>query len=274
MTTFQAIIYAAVHGLSEFLPISSSGHHILIPYLVGWHPPTAALISVFTLGSLLALLVYFRHDWASMVSCFLQVIIFRKRPMTLDERLPMFLGVSCIPIAVASSYFHDRIAETEWSPLLVAGVLTVTSIPLWGADYLGRKMKGMFDWNWFDAIVIGLIHASAIIPGWDRLSAVLLGASFLNYKREPAAKYAYFLMIPILLFKTVSGMKEITFKAGAPAPDLTWLSFGVALIVSWLVGLLAIGGFMKHVQQKNLNQYIIYRWVIAAAVCGTYWMRS
>jgi undecaprenyl-diphosphatase len=209
-----------------------------------------------------------------MISCVLQVIIFRKRPMTLDERLPLFLAVSSIPVAFASSYFHHRVTEMEWTPILVAGIFALMSLPLWAFDYLSRKIKGMFDWNWLDAIVVGIIQASAIVPGWDHFNGVLLGSLFLNYKREPAAKYAYFAMIPILFVKTISGLKEVTFKASAPTPDISWLSFCVAMIVCWLVGLLSIGGFMKHIQQKSLNQYMIYRWILAAAIFGTYWVKS
>src|SRR4051794_11037055 len=82
MTTFQAIVYATLHGISEFLPISSKAHHILIPYLIGWQPPPEQFFGTLAIGSSLALLIYFRHDWASMISCFLQVLIYRKRPMT------------------------------------------------------------------------------------------------------------------------------------------------------------------------------------------------
>jgi undecaprenyl-diphosphatase len=274
MTTFQAMIYAAIHGISEFLPISSSGHRILVPYLVGWQPPTGALLAAMTLGAFMALLIYFRHDLASMISCVLQVIIFRKRPMTLDERLPLFLGVSCLPVVLATYYFRTRVSETEWTPLLVAGIVASASIPLWAVDYLCRKFKGMFDWKWFDAAVIGLVQATAVIPGWDHFTAVLLGALFLNYKREPAAKYAYFALVPITLSHVISEFKEVSFVTSAPSPDLSWLSFGVAVIVSTLAGLLAIGGFLRHVQTKGIGQYLSYRWILAGGVCAAYWIRS
>jgi undecaprenyl-diphosphatase len=274
MTTFQAIIYAIIQGLSEFLPISASGHSILFPYLVGWQHPTVGLMAGITLGSFLALLIYFRHDWASMISCFLQVIIFRKRPMTLDERLPLFIAVSSIPVVLASYYFHDRVNEIEWTPLLVAGVLAAAGLPLWIFDSWGRKIKGMFDWNWLDAGIVGLVQATAVIPGWDHFAGILLGASFLNYRREAAAKYAYFAFAPILFVRMLSGIKEISFGSAAPSADLSWLSFGVAFVIALFAGLLAIGAFMKHVQQKSINQYVIYRWILAAAVCSLYWVRS
>lgn len=274
MTTFQALVYAIVNGVSEFLPISSKAHNILIPYLVGWQPPSGALLGALSLGSLLALLIYFRHDWASMISCFLQVIIFRKRPMTLDERLPLFLFVSTLPTILASYYFRNRIIDAEWSTLMIAGAFAAMGLPLWFLDHLNRKIKGMFDWKWGDAIIVGLTQALAFIPGWDPFSGILLGALFLNYKREPAVKYAYFAAAPMLIARTVSLLDGVSIGSSAPMFDLSWLSFAVALIVTLFVSLLAIGGFMKHVQQKGLGQYVIYRWILAGGVCAVYWLRT
>lgn len=274
MTTFQAIVYAAIHGMSEFLPISSKAHHILIPYLLGWQPPTEAFIGTLALGSFLSLLIYFRHDWASMISCFLQVIIYRKRPMTLDEKLPLFLAVTIFPAVLASSYFGEKVSETEWTPLVVCGISAFVGIPLWFFDSINRKLKGMFDWKWLDAGAMGLIMATALLPGWDRLSSLLIGASLLKYKREPALKYAYYSITPILLAKAMTHLKGITFHSSTPLPDVSWLSFCVALVVTALVGLLAIGGFMKHVQQKGLGQYVIYRWILASGVGVLYWIRT
>lgn len=274
MTTFQSIIYAITQGISEFLPISAKAHHILLPYLIGWQAPLGGLTSALALGTLFALFFYFRHDWASMISCFLQVLIYRKRPMTLDERLPLFIGISTLPIIGASYYFHDRIAEVDWSPLLVCGVFAAAGLPIWAFDSWSRKTKGMFDWNGLDAAWIGIIQASALIPGWDPFTAVLVGALSLNYKRETAVKYAYFSIAPMLIVHALSGLREVSFHSASPMPDFSWLSFGVALVVTFFASLLAIGGFIKHVQQKGLGHYVIYRWILAAGVLTVYWIRS
>jgi undecaprenyl pyrophosphate phosphatase UppP len=159
-------------------------------------------------------------------------------------------------------------------PVLVAAIFAGTGIPLWFFDYLSRKLKAMYDWKWLDASVVGLIQATTLVPGWDQLGGAYLGASFLNYKRESAAKYAYFAIVPILFVKVVSSMKAVSFGTSAPSADLSWLSFGVAFIVALFSGLLAIGGFMKHVQTRGMGQYVIYRWLLAAGVCGAYWFRG
>src|SRR4051794_37293269 len=111
MTTFQAIVYGIIHGFTEFLPISARAHQILIPYILSWPEPTGVFGGALALGAFLAVLIYFRHDWASIISSFIQVIIFRKRPMTLDERLPLFIFVSSIPTGAAWYYFHETLPD-------------------------------------------------------------------------------------------------------------------------------------------------------------------
>lgn len=266
MTTFQAVIYALAHAVGEFFPIGTQAHTLLLSHLTGWQAPMDALWLALEMGSLLALVGYFRHDIASMVSSLLQVILFRKRPMTLDERLPIFLTFTSIPIAFTAPYFQIRLQEVQFSPLAVALLLAVLSLPLWFFDQYGRKNKNIFDMNLMDAGIIGLTQAAAVIPGWDHLTGALFGALFLNYKREPAAKYAFFATVPILIGRVMSHSKEFSFRAIAPAADLTWLSFGTAFVVSLIVSVLVLGGLMKQVTEKSLTQYIVYRWILAIAV--------
>ena len=274
MTTFQAIIYALVHAVTELCPLSLSAHQILVPYVFDWQPAMGALLGVFELGCLLALLVYFRHDWASMISSLLQVILFRKRPMTLDERIPIFIGITTIPMMFLSYYLREQTSEVTWTPLLVSLISAVIGLGLWSFDFFGRKFKSMVDWKWLDALVVGLIQATAVIPGWDPFTGILIGALFLNYKRESAVKYTYFAIVPILAVQTFAHLKELSFHSALPMPDLSWLSFGTGLIVSFFTGLLTIEVFMKHIQRKGFGVFVAYRWLFSLAVCGLYWYRN
>lgn len=276
MTTFQAIIYAIVHGFAEFLPISASAHERLIPYLLNWtdHPPAGALIAALDLGSTLAVLAYFIHDWASIVSGFLQVILFRKKPMTLDERLPLFLFCTGIPLAIAFFYLKPELEKVDWENILVvAGVLAAGALPLWLAERSSRKNKGMFDWNWLDAIVVGITGVLMFVPGAGKPEGLMPGALFRNYNREAAAKYTFFAMFPLLVVSCTLSFHEVNFH-GAPAADLSWLSFIVATIVTFLTSLLAIGGLMKHVSRNGFGQYVIYRLLVAGAVAIVFWVRN
>ena len=274
MTTFQAIVFAIIDGICEFLPIGAKAHHTLVPYLIGWQQPAGALLGALTLGSFMAVFIYFRHDWASMISSTLQVIIFRKRPMTMDERLPLFIAVTSLPLVIGSYYLRNTIAELDWSPIVIATLVAVVGIPLWFFDYWSRRTKNIYDLNWLHAGTIGTIQALSLIPGVDMLSCALIGALFCNYRRDAAVKYAYFAAAPILLVRAMTELKGVSLSLPSPMADLSWLSFCCALVVTLLVGLLTIGGFMKHVQSKGLAQYLGYRWLLAAGVFVFYWSRG
>lgn len=274
MTTFQSIIYSLVHGFTEFLPVGATAHDRLLPYALNWPQAGIALQGAVTAGTLLALLIHFRHDWASIISCFIQVIIFRKRPMTLDERLPIFLFISAAPLAIGWTYLDQRINAANWTPVGIATAMAVFGLPLWFSDSFSRKNKGMFDWNWLDALFVGLSMMLAMIPGVGLIGAALPGAFLRNYNRESAAKYVSFCMVPILAASTTAYLKQVDFHASAPEPGLTWLSFSVALIVATVTSLLAIGGFMRQIQRKGMGQYATYRLFAAAAIIALYWFKA
>ncbi|MCM2279828.1 MAG: hypothetical protein NDJ89_17275 [Oligoflexia bacterium] len=274
MTTFQTFIYALIHGFAGLLPISAQTHDAFVAELLGWPLPTGQLAGALSLGAFLAVLVHFRHDWASMISCFLQVLIYRKRPMTLDERLPFFLFISTAPVAAGWYYFHERIAGFPLTLLQLAGLFAAFALPLWLSEALGRKNKGMFDWNWLDALIVGIFQLGALLPGCGQMAGALPGALLRNYRREAAAKYAFFAAAPLLGAAAYVELRGLDLRASAPMPELSWLSFTVAVLVTLFAGLLAIGGFMRQMQRKSSAQYIVYRWLLAAAMTGVYWWRS
>lgn len=274
MTTFQAIIYAMIHGIAQFLPLNPSAHEAFIPYLIGWEAPPLALIFAMTFGTFLALFLYFIHEWASMISCTLQVILFRKRPMTLDERLPIFIGISVLPSFFTKIYFSTSFDDSHWNLLMIAGFFAAAGLGLWFTDSMSRRTKGIYDWNWLDALIIGGIQTLSLIPGVGPFTGILAGGLFLNYTREASTKYAYFILAPLLLVQSSVTFKEVNLQGGAPATDLSWLSFGVAGLVSFLIGLLCIGGYMKHIERKGYAQYAIYRCVLALGVVALFWIRS
>ena len=180
MTTFQAIIYAVVHGLSSFFPVSADAHQVLVPFIPQWPEPNGPMLGALALGSLLALLVYFRHDWASMISCLLQVIIFRKRPMTLDERLPLFILIATLPLGIATYFLRGHELPITWTPVTVAAALAAFGIPLWISDSMSRKSKSMFDWNWIDAAIVGMMQIGTLILGLGSVAATLIAGQFRN----------------------------------------------------------------------------------------------
>jgi len=161
----------------------------------------------------------------------------------------------------------------EWSPMLVAGLIAFGGWPLFLAERRSRKNKGMFDWNWLDALIIGISGVFMFVPGGGKPEGFIPGALIRNYNRDSAAKYSFFIMFPLLATSAYMHLREVSFHGG-PAPDLTWLSFGAAVVVTFFSGLLAIGGLMKHVQRNGFGQYVIYRTLFAAATGVVFWFRS
>jgi len=274
MTTFQAIIYGVIHGFSEFLPVGRSAHDLIVPYLFHWPVPQGPFLGALSLGTLLSILVYFRHDWASIFSCFLQACLFPKRLMTLDERMPIFLAMTAIPLMGAELYLSPLLKEFEWTPVRLALALVAFSVPLWITESSSRKNKGMFDWNWIDALVVGLGQAFAIIPGCGLMAGLLTGALFRNYNRESAAKYAFFVITPIIAIQTALQLRGVSTHSAAPAEGINWLTFNMSILVTFLVGLLTMGGFMRQVQKKSLKPYILYRWLLAGILMMIHWIRN
>jgi undecaprenyl-diphosphatase len=273
MTTFQAIVYAILRGFTQFLPISWEAHQQLFPFVTHWPAATGAINGALSLGALLALLIFFRHDWASQISCILQVVIFRKRPMTLDERLPLFILIATVPVLIAGPALTEHVVHIEWTPLTIAASLAVFSVILSFSESMSRKNKGMFDWNWLDSLIVGVVQLSTVFVGIGSLGATWIAAMFRNYNREAAAKFAFFALAPLLVVQTVHEFEQIDFHAAQPMMDTSWLSFVVAIIVTMFTGLLVIGAFLKHIERKSIFQYVVYRWIIAAAVAALYFYR-
>jgi undecaprenyl-diphosphatase len=274
MTTFQAIVLSVINSFAEFLPISASAHHILVPYLLDWPMPSGAFAGALALGTLLSLLLYFIHDWASILSSFIQMILFRKKPMTLDERLPLFIFVATVPAAIAWYYLGWIMEKFADNPGLTAASLAAFGALLWFANSFSRKNKGMFDWNWLDSLLIGLGQAAMVVPGFDRLTGALSIGLLRNYNREAAAKFTFFAAAPLLAASAFKNLHELNLHSPSPMPDMTWLTFAVTIIVSALAGLLAIGGFMKQIQKKGFGQYIFYRCLLAAGTGIVLWLRA
>ncbi|MBC7692722.1 MAG: hypothetical protein H7222_13250 [Methylotenera sp.] len=274
MTTFQAIVYGIVQGFSEFLPISASGHHTLVAYFFNWPVPTGALHGALSLGSFIALLLYFRHDWASLISSTLEIIVYRKRPMSLDERLPLFILVAAILPCAVWYYLGDRLGGISDDPLMTAAVLAGAGLPLWFSDSMNRRNKGMFDWNWLDALVVGVGQCLFVIPGAGRTMGAFTAASTRNYNREAAAKFMLFAGTPLLAGSTILRLRDVHLSAPSPMVDVSWLTFSIAGAVSLLASLLAIGAFMKHIQRGGMGQYFVYRCLLAVAAGVVFYVRT
>lgn len=269
MTTFEGLILGIIHGITEFLPIGVNAHHALIPQLFGLPAASGPAIGALALGSFLALLVYFRHDWASMLSSFLQVIIYRRYPSSIDERLPFFILLAAIPSIAASLYFQDKLPPAFSDPIWIAGSLGAFGLLLSASEAWGRKSKGMYDWNWVDALIMGLFASLMIVPGCGLVTGGIGGALLRNYRRDAAAKFTFYVATALLAGNAFTAVRAVA--QHAPMENMSWLTFSVMVVVTFFTGLLAIGGLMKHLQRKGFKAYVIYRLIACIGVVA--WLK-
>jgi undecaprenyl-diphosphatase len=277
MTTFQAIIYAIIRGFTEFLPLAWDAHRSLIPWLIHWPEASGALLGVLALGTFLAVFLYSWNDWASLLSSFLQIILLRRKPMTLDERMPFFILIATLPLILIGPKITEHLSALSESPWIVAGVTGGFILPLGFADSRSRRTKNLFDWNWLDALLTGIaLLLVAAFPGIGVMGMIWTVASLRDYSREAMLKFAMYAMTPLLLVEAVKELHGIDFHSaspGLPVLEVSWLSLGVALIVSLLAGILTINALMSHVRRKGVGQYIVYRVIFAVGSLAVTWYR-
>ena len=266
-TIVQALIMGIVQGLTEFLPVSSSGHLIVVPFLLGWDDAfiTSLAFSVMLhIGTLVALLIYFRDDWVRLIPAGLAAIRDRSFRDDPDRKLAWLLVAATIPAALVGALFSD-IFETQVRQVgLVALTLVVGGVILWIADHVGARMKGMQDVSFPVAVGIGAAQAIALIPGISRSGISISAGRLAGLEREAAARFAFLMATPItggaILFearKLLTGEAGVTVDAG---PLIA------GLLASFVSGIIAIRVMLGYVRTRSLDVFVIYRFVLAAVV--------
>ena len=184
------------------------------------------------------------------------------------------LALTSIPFIGLGIYLNTQIADLIFHPLWIAGTLAFFSIPLLMADYLNRRTKNMLSWNGLDAFVVGVFQLIHYVPGAGRLIGAFSAGLLRNYDRHSAIKYAYLSFVPILILQMVSGTRGMS---GSPVDwqaNLNWLTHGTMMVVSCLSALLAMGGFIKSIENKRWIAYVTYRWMLAGAIVGFYFYQQ
>ncbi len=260
MDILQAVILGLVQGVGEFLPISSSAHLVLTPWLFGWPDQGLSFDVALHLGTLVAVVAYFWRDIIEVVICGLF------QPRSLDGRLFWYLVVASIPGAVFG-YLLENQAETVFrSPLLIALTLTLMGIGLWLADRKGGKTRDIEDITLMDSIIVGISQALAIIPGVSRSGITMSAGLLTGMKRETAARFSFLMSVPII--------------AGAAllkVPDLQPADFNLAFILGVLtaavVGFLAIRFLLQYLRHGSYLLFTWYRILLAALVVAVFFLR-
>ena len=266
-TLLQALIMGIVQGLTEFLPVSSSGHLIIVPFVFGWDDPfiTSLAFSVMLhIGTLLALLVYFRADWFRLVPAGLAAIRDRSFRADPDRRLAWLLVAATIPAAVAGFLLNDLIATAFRAPGLVVVTLVAGAAILWLADRWGARTKGVEDVTFPLAIGLGAAQALALVPGISRSGISISAARFAGLDREAAARFSFLMATPI-----TAGAALFEGRKLATGEALVTVSLGplvVGMFAAFVSGTLAIGFLLRYLRTRSLNVFVAYRLAVAAVV--------
>ncbi|NTU67566.1 MAG: undecaprenyl-diphosphate phosphatase [Chlorobiaceae bacterium] len=267
MNLLQAIVLGIVQGLTEFLPISSSAHLRFLPALLGWTDPGAAFTAVIQIGTLLAVLIYFAKDIASIAGAFVSGILKGKPLDTTEARTGWMIMVGTIPIVVFGLLFKKHIETTlrslYWvsaSMILLALLLSLAEHHLRSRMQQGLRGKSIRELGWMDAIVIGLAQAVALIPGSSRSGVTITGGLFMNLDRETAARYSFLLSIPSVfaagIFELYKTRAEIMASTGNMA------AIAVASLCAFIVGYLSIAFLLTYLRRHTTTVFIAYRLLV------------
>ena len=257
----QAAVLALIQGLTEFLPISSSAHLALIPLLSDWPDQGLAFDCVVHLGSLTAVVAYFRHDLLRMAAGFGQTLKARSLAANHDGYMVWLIGFATIPVGLAGLTFKGVI-ETELRSVAVIGAASILfGLLLWWADASGRRQKSDDAWGLRDAMLVGLAQAVALIPGTSRSGITMTAALLLGYSREAAARFSFLLSIPVIVLAGGLKVKE-WIEQPDQAAGLFELLLGYGL--SALSAYLCIHYFLKYLERTGMGPFVIYRVALGA----------
>ncbi len=258
MDIIQAIALALLQGLTEFLPISSSAHLILLPVISGWEDQGLAFDVAVHVGTLAAVVAYYRRDLYRMVGAWLGSLL--GRGLNDDARLAWYVGLGTIPVGLVGIGLPDSVTEALRSPLVIAAATIVFALLLWVAEKTAGERRSSI--NFWDAVVVGLFQAVALIPGTSRSGITITAGLITGLRREQAARFSFLLSIPVI---ALAGMLHVVELSQSPEP-VQWETIAVGASVSGVVAYLTIGWFLSLLEKVGMMPFVYYRLVLGVVL--------
>ena len=263
MNLLHALVLGALQGFTEVLPISSSAHLILVPWLLKWPESGLTFDVALHLGTFIALTIYFRRDIIELIFNTFDAI----RTRSLDtpaKRLPFLIVATTIPAAIIGKLFEQQVEETfRANPLLIASFLIIFGLILGSVDMFGGKRRALDEITTGNALLIGLLQCLALIPGVSRSGITITGGLLLGFTRESAARFSFLISLPIVagaaLLKTVH-----IFKHGIPAGEGLPMLVGIA--ASAVTGYISVAFLLRFIQKRSLAPFVWYRVIIGGVL--------
>jgi undecaprenyl-diphosphatase len=262
MTVFQAFILGLIQGLAEFLPISSTAHIILIPWLFHWPDPGLTFDVAVHIGTLMAVVIYFWRDWTTLI-----YNGFRHGCASKEGKMFWFLVLASIPGAIAGVLFEEQIKTVFRSPFLIGMMLIIMGLFLFGADRFGKKAHSDQETTFGQSILIGLSQAFSIIPGVSRSGITMTSGLMTGLTREGAARFSFLLSTPMIAGAGLFGLRHLT-------GNEIKLQFIVGVTTSAVIGFLVIGFLLRWLRKSSFLPFVWYRFMVGAAVITLFLVRS
>ncbi|MFL5523228.1 MAG: undecaprenyl-diphosphatase UppP [Gemmatimonadaceae bacterium] len=267
MTPLQAIALGVIQGLSEFLPVSSSAHLTLLPWLLGWEDPGLAFDVALHFGTLIAVLWYFRMEWLALVKAAFGIIT-TGRVETPEKRRVVYLIIATIPGAIGGLLLQKQAESAFRSPQIIAIALIVMGLLLWVVDKAVDQRRVLGEMRWLDALLIGLSQVIALIPGVSRSGSTITTARGLRFDRESAAEFSFLMSMPIIAAAVILEGPKALHEGGITNELMS------GVVASAISGWLAISILMRFVSRHSYGIFAFYRIVLGIIVLAVIYARG
>ena len=256
VSPLQALVLGAIQAFAEFLPISSSGHLIVGPALLGWPEHGLSFDVALHVGTALALLAYFWREWVALITAFARGLTSAEARGSIEWRLCWMLLLGSIPAGIFGVLFEAQIESALRSPVQVAVLLIVFAAVLWVADRWGRQARKLEDLTWRDALFIGAAQVLALAPGVSRSGITLSAGRVLGFERADAARFSFLLATPVILGAGVLALVKIARQGLPPGEGLAFL---IGMATSAVLGVVVIGAVLSYLQRHTVTVFVVYR---------------
>lgn len=272
MTIEQAIVLAIIQGLTEFLPVSSSGHLVLISWLFNWPDQGIAFDAAIHLGTLGAVLIYFRAIWVALIRGVIKggtVRVLYVHSGSLEfsaRRVTLFLLIGTVPVAICGFFVggNEMLIDFFRQPEIVGLVFIATGVVLTIGELLGRKNRGLPEITHIDSFKIGLAQVLALIPGISRSGMTIATGMITNLSRDASATFSFLLCVPVIAGSGLFLLADAAWSLNYSAQQ--WWIVLLSVCISFITGYLAIGGLMRLLTRSSLKPFIAYIFVVGVAV--------
>jgi undecaprenyl-diphosphatase len=264
VSTLEAIVLGIVQGLTEFLPISSTGHLRIVPAFLGWEDPGAAFTAVTQLGTMAAVLLYFRADLIRIALAWLRSVRDRSARRELDARIGWYIVLGTIPIGIFGVLFKDQIENGARDLYLIGTALIVLGLVLLWAEQVSTRSRSMEQIEARDGLAVGLAQALALVPGVSRSGATITAGLFLGLDRPTAARFSFLLSVPAVV---LSGLFELgSILSGEEGEHVSTGNLVLATLLAFVTGYAAIAWLLRFLSNHSTIVFVVYRVALGVVV--------